>query len=215
MRAVTAEQKRQILQLAGDFPRLWAASTTTPRDRKRILRLLVRDITVTKGPEPKVVRLHVRWQGGEIETLQVQLPQKRADAIRYPTPFVERIRQLAVDHHDDEIVTLLRNEGHKSTTTGKPITPGTIKWLRYKHRIQAPQPPEGSLNVRQVRERYGVTSQSLFLRGFMVLTPNAREHGACARGGSVSVSQSRAGSSRFGALSLRANFGVSFLVALR
>lgn len=48
MRAVTAEQKRQILQLAGDFPRLWAASTTTPRDRKRILRLLVRDITVMK-----------------------------------------------------------------------------------------------------------------------------------------------------------------------
>src|SRR6266849_10268477 len=26
MRAVTAEQKRQILQLAGDFPKLWAAS---------------------------------------------------------------------------------------------------------------------------------------------------------------------------------------------
>ena len=37
MRAVTAEQKRQILQLAGDFPKLWAASTTTPRDRKRML----------------------------------------------------------------------------------------------------------------------------------------------------------------------------------
>ena len=50
MRAVTTEQKQQILKLAGDFPRLWAASTTTPRDRKRILRLLVRDITVTKGP---------------------------------------------------------------------------------------------------------------------------------------------------------------------
>ena len=41
------------------------------------------------------------------------------------------------------------------------------------------------------------------------------EEGHHARGGSVSVSQSRAGSSRFGALSLRANFGVSFLVALR
>jgi hypothetical protein len=32
---VTTEQKRQILQLAGDLPKLWAASTTTPRDRKR------------------------------------------------------------------------------------------------------------------------------------------------------------------------------------
>ncbi|MGA7453773.1 MAG: recombinase family protein, partial [Rhodoplanes sp.] len=159
IRAVTAEQKRQILQLAGDFPRPWAASTTTPRDRKRILRLLVRDITVTKGPEPKVVRLHVRWQGGEIEALRVQLPQKRADA---PTPFVERIRQLAVDHHDDEIVTLLRNEGHKSTTTGKPITPDTIKWLRYKNRIQAPQPPEGSRTfVRFARDMASASGWSI------------------------------------------------------
>jgi DNA invertase Pin-like site-specific DNA recombinase len=157
LRAVTAEQKHQILQLAGDFPRLWAASTTAPRDRKRILRLLVRDITATKGPEPKVVRLHIRWQGGETETLQVQLPQKRADAIRYPSPFVARIRELAVKHHDDEIVRLLRSEGCISTKTRRPITPATIKWLRYKHRIAAPQPPEGTLNVRQVRERYGVS----------------------------------------------------------
>ena len=71
MRTVTSEQKQQILALANDFPRLWAADTTTPRDRKRILRLLVRDITVVKGPEPKIVRLHVRWQGGQTETLQL------------------------------------------------------------------------------------------------------------------------------------------------
>lgn len=97
MRAVTAEQKRQILKLTKDFPRLWAASTTKPRDRKRILRLLVRDITVQKGPEPKLVRLEVRWQGGETETLQIQMPQNRADVIRYPEAFVARLRELAVD----------------------------------------------------------------------------------------------------------------------
>ena len=157
MRAVTAEQKRQILQLAKDFPRLWAASTTKPRDRKRILRLLVRDITVLKGPEPKLVRLQVRWQGGETETLQIQMPQNRADVIRYPEAFVARLRELAVDHHDDEIVALLRKDGQKSSTTGKPIALGTVKWLRYKHRIPAPKPPPGTLNVRQVREKYGVS----------------------------------------------------------
>jgi DNA invertase Pin-like site-specific DNA recombinase len=157
MRAVTAEQKRQILQLAKDFPRLWAAATTTPRDRKRILRLLVRDITVVKGQEPKTVRLHIRWQGGETETLRLQLPQNRAEVVRYPMAFVARIRKLAVDHHDDEIVAKLRDEGQKSTTTGKPITVATIKWLRFKHRIPAPPPPIGTLNVRQVREKYGVS----------------------------------------------------------
>ena len=157
LRAVTVEQKRQILLLAKDFPRLWSASTTTPRDRKRILRLIVRDITVVKGPEPKIVRLHVRWQGGATETLQLQLPQNRADAIRYPDAIVDRIRQLAVDHHDDEIVVLLRSEGYKCSTHEKPITLGAVKWVRYKHRIPAPQPPVGTLNVRQVRDKYGVS----------------------------------------------------------
>jgi Recombinase len=57
LRAVTAEQKRQILQLATDFPRLWNAPTTAARDRKRMLRLLIKDITVVKAPEPKLLRL--------------------------------------------------------------------------------------------------------------------------------------------------------------
>jgi DNA invertase Pin-like site-specific DNA recombinase/uncharacterized protein YndB with AHSA1/START domain len=156
MRAVTAEQKRQILALAKNFPRLWSAPTTTARDRKRILRLLVRDITVTRGPEPKIVRLHVRWQGGETEVLPLRLPPNRAEAIRYPEAFVARIRKLSIDHPDDDIVALLRAEGHHSAT-GKPFTVGAIRWIRYKHRISAPKPPAGSLSVRQVRERYGVS----------------------------------------------------------
>jgi hypothetical protein len=61
LRTVTADQKRQILQLARDFPRLWTASTTAARDRKRILRLLIRDITVLKSPEPKLLWLQIRW----------------------------------------------------------------------------------------------------------------------------------------------------------
>jgi len=65
LRTITAEQKRQILQLASDFPRLWTAPTTAARDRKRMLRLLIRDITVVKGPEPKLLRLHIRWQAAQ------------------------------------------------------------------------------------------------------------------------------------------------------
>jgi DNA invertase Pin-like site-specific DNA recombinase len=156
MRAVTSEQKQQILRLAKDFSRLWSASSTSPRDRKRILRLLIRDITVEKGKGQKLIGLHVRWQGGQTETLELQLPPNRADAVRYPDAFVQRVRHLALDHHDDEIVALLSNEGHL-TSTGKPLTLGTIKWLRYKYRIPAPQPPEGALTVRQMCDRYGVS----------------------------------------------------------
>ena len=156
MRAVTAEQKQQIRRLAENFPQLWAASTTAPRDRKRILRLLVRDITVSKGPEPKIVRLHIRWQGGATETLEVPQRPNRADVVRYPGPFVTRLRELAVTRHDDEIVQQLTDEGCLSST-GKPFTQSMIKWLRYKHQIPAPPPPDGTLSVRQVRDRYGVS----------------------------------------------------------
>jgi DNA invertase Pin-like site-specific DNA recombinase len=124
-RAVTAEQKQQIRRLAENFPRLWAASTTAPRDRKRILRLLVRDITVSKGPEPKIVRLHIRWQGGATETLEVPQRPNRADVVRYPNPFVTRLRELAVTLHDDEIVQQLNAEGCLSST-GKPFTQSMI-----------------------------------------------------------------------------------------
>jgi hypothetical protein len=91
MRAVTAEQKRQILQLAGDFPRMWAASTTTHRDRKRILRLLIRDVTISMDRNRRSSG-YVRWQGGATETLELRLPPNRAEAIRYPEAFVARVQ---------------------------------------------------------------------------------------------------------------------------
>jgi DNA invertase Pin-like site-specific DNA recombinase len=157
MRAVTAEQKQQILRLAGDFPRLWAAASTTSRDRKRILRLLIRDITVAKDlNDQKIVRLHLRWQGGATETLNVSLPPNRAEAMRYPEAFVARIWDLAADHDDKGIVAALREEGHRSSS-GRPLTPAMVKWIRYKHRIPGPKPPDHTLSVQQVRRRYGVS----------------------------------------------------------
>ncbi|MFC3326115.1 hypothetical protein [Mesorhizobium cantuariense] len=53
LRAVTAEQKQQIMQLGRDFPRLWCAPTTSPRDGKRMLRLPIKDITVAQGAGTK------------------------------------------------------------------------------------------------------------------------------------------------------------------
>src|SRR4029453_4868947 len=92
LKAMTAGKKRGILELATDFPTLWAASTTSARDRKRLLRLLIRDITVTRGPEPKRLCLNLRWQGGATESLELALPPRRADVVRYPQPFVARLR---------------------------------------------------------------------------------------------------------------------------
>ena len=156
LRSVTAEQKRQILQLGRDFPRLWKARTTSACDRKRMLRLLIRDITVAKGPEPKLLRLQVCWQGGANETIEVRQRPKRQDAIRYPDTFVAKIRDMAKLYHDGEIIDLLKSEGLTSST-GKPFTLSMIRWIRHKHHIPSPLPPAGTLTVGQVCQRYGVS----------------------------------------------------------
>jgi hypothetical protein len=120
------------------------------------LRLLVRDVTVSKGLQPKTLCLHIRWQGGATETLDVAQRPNRADAVRYPAPFVTRIRELATTLHDDEIVEQLNAEGCLSST-GKRFTQSMIKFLRSKHQIPTPPPPDGTFSVRQVCDKYGVS----------------------------------------------------------
>jgi DNA invertase Pin-like site-specific DNA recombinase len=156
MRSVTEEQKQQILQLGRNFPRLWKAKTTSTCDRKRMLRLLIRDVTVVKDPEPRLLRLQICWQGGATEVLEVRQRPKRQDAIRYPDTFVAKIRDMAKIYNNREIVELLNGDGLTSST-GKPFTLEMISCIRYKHRIPAPLPPAGTLTVGQVRQRYGVS----------------------------------------------------------
>src|SRR5260370_18114768 len=103
-----------------------------------MLRLLVKDITVTKGQEPKLLRLHIRWQGGAIETVELRLSPNRAEAVRYPDAFIAHIRALAATHDDDEIVALLNRNGLTSST-GRRFTVSMIRSIRSNHRL--PRPP--------------------------------------------------------------------------
>lgn len=160
-RVATPEQKEQVLALARDFPRLWHAPTTEAKDRKRMLRLLIKDITVEKRA-PKQLLLHIRWQGGACSDAQVALPPNIADRLRYPTELVERIRALAETLTDTQVAEQLNQEGQVSPK-GKEFTASMIQWVRDKHRIMGPQlkHPE-ELTVEQVMETFGVSRHVVY-----------------------------------------------------
>src|SRR5881397_1139193 len=100
----TPEQKAQVLALARDLPRLWHAPTTQSKDRKRMLRLLIKDITVEKPASEKQLLVHIRWQGGACSDVPVQLPLNIADRVRYPSAVVDIVRELARNLPDGKIV---------------------------------------------------------------------------------------------------------------
>jgi DNA invertase Pin-like site-specific DNA recombinase len=154
--AVTSEQRGEILALAREFPRLWNAPTTSAKDKKRMLRLLVKDITVERLTEPRQVVLHVRWQGGAWEDLVVDVPLRMADRLRYPKELVGQVRRLAAEKTDAEIADMLNQQDCRSAK-GKPFTQSMVAWIRYKHRIPAPElkRPE-ELTVAQVAENFNV-----------------------------------------------------------
>ena len=135
--SVTARAKEMILALAKDLPALWKASTTQAKDRKRILRLLVKDITLEKIAEPKKIILHIRWQGGICEDISIDLPQNYCDRIRYPEAIVKEIRELSKTLQDHEIARSFNKEGRLSAT-GKPFKGTMVKGIRSKYKIPAP-----------------------------------------------------------------------------
>jgi DNA invertase Pin-like site-specific DNA recombinase len=154
---LTADQQRQVRQLAEDLPRLWRAPTTTAKEHKRVLRLLIKDITLEKRAATHQAILHLRWQGGATEDLTVALPLKAAERWRYPETIVNKVRARAHDQTDEQIAEAFRKEGRKSAK-GRPFTAAMISWIRYKHRIVAPlgKRPE-ELTVRQLSEKFGVS----------------------------------------------------------
>jgi DNA invertase Pin-like site-specific DNA recombinase len=161
-RITTEEQKAKVLALALDLPRLWHAPTTQPKDRKRMLRLLIKDITVEKLPHPKQLLVHIRWQGGACGDICVQLPPNIADRVRYPAAIVDRVRHLAQNSPDREIADRLNQEGYVSAL-GKPFTGSIVKWIRYGYQIpkaRLVRPEE--LTVQQVAERFRVSPNVVY-----------------------------------------------------
>ena len=161
-RVATPEQKAKVLALASDLPRVWHAHTTQAKDRKRMLRLLIKDITVEKALNPKQLLAHIRWQGGACTDICVQLPPNIADRVRYAAAVVDRVRHLAQSLPDGDIADCLNQEGQVSAV-GKPFTGSMIQWIRYRYQIpRATLVRPEELTVQQVAERFRVSPNVVY-----------------------------------------------------
>jgi DNA invertase Pin-like site-specific DNA recombinase len=161
-RVATPEQKAQVLALARDLPRVWHAPTTQAKDRKRMLRLLIKDITVEKPLRPKQLLVHIRWQGGACTDICVRLPPNIADRVRYPVAVVERVRHLAQSLPDRDIADCLNQEGQVSAL-GKPFTGSMVHWIRFRYQIpRAKLERSDELTVQQVAERFRVSPNVVY-----------------------------------------------------
>jgi hypothetical protein len=102
--------REQIEALAHDLPALWAANSTSDKDRKRLLRAFVNDVTLTFKPHSDELTVGIRWRSGANERHTIKRPER--DCI--PSATLELIARLAADHSDAEIGAELQATGLRS-----------------------------------------------------------------------------------------------------
>ena len=88
--------RERIHALVSDLPRVWNDPCTPARERKRILRLLIEDVTLVRDRQ---IHLHIRWKGGATTSLDHPLPLSAPDLRRTSATVVEMVRALC--HRED------------------------------------------------------------------------------------------------------------------
>ena len=158
--ALTDERKQQIRQLASDFPALWADPDTPPRERKRIARLLIDDVTLTRTNQ---IHLHVRFRGGQTTTLTIPRPLNAWEARQTPADTLAEIDRLLDEHTDAEVAAKLNQAGRRSGTD-KPFTRTIIIKLRHTNNLPSHRErlrARGMLTQKQIADRLGVYTKTI------------------------------------------------------
>ena len=107
--------RQQVLALAQDLPRLWRDPATSDQDRKRMVRLLIEDVTLTKAEQIKV---QVRFKGGATRTLDLPVPLSAWRERKTSHEIVALIDDLLNTCCEQEIATELNRRGCQSGTHG-------------------------------------------------------------------------------------------------
>ena len=153
-------QRAALEALAADLPRLWNDPATRPRDRKRLLRTLIADVTLLPEPDRDRCRIGVRWHTGATDQITVA----RRGPGRTPTAAVDLVRRLGATTTDDVLAAQL-NAADLTTGKGQPFTARAVHWVRAAHQIRAPRTVplhDGEITVGEATRQLGVSASAIY-----------------------------------------------------
>ena len=131
---------------------------TSARDRKRLLRTLIADVTVLPEPDQAKVRIGIRWHTGAADVLIADRPLPPGPARRSPSPAVEMVRRLGPTTDTRDLAERLNTAG-LATGHGKPFDIAAVQWIRHAYKIPAPSPyTPGELSVAQAAGQLGCST---------------------------------------------------------
>lgn len=161
-RRLTKEEVRQkVLSLATDFPRIWNDPEVEARERKRMLRLLIEDVTLIKADQ---ITAHVRLRGGATRTLKVDRPLPLARIRKTKPEVVAEIDALLNEHCDRDVAEILNQRGHR-TWQNQPFTSTKIVNIRATYHLKSRfgrLREQGLLTTKEMSSALGVCINTVY-----------------------------------------------------
>ncbi len=160
---IDQEKREKILSLASDFPALWRNPNTPQRERKRMARLLIEDVTLIKNG---AVRVNVRFKGGATRSLTVSRTLASYETWKTSKEVVSEIDRLLDNHTYEEIATNLNERGF-SSGQGKAFDGRRINKIRRAYGLRdryARLRDQGLLSAQELAVKLGTTPRMVKVR---------------------------------------------------
>jgi len=139
-RHLTEDERETIRSLAAHLPELWAAPTTTPADRKEVLRLLIDRIVVTVDKGTEYVDVTAHWSGGHETQTRMRRPVARLVALSRHDELLGEIRRLRCEGYSAAgTAETLNRDGWVTPTQRSPFNERLIRAMVYRYG----SPPKG------------------------------------------------------------------------
>ncbi|WP_320040210.1 recombinase family protein [uncultured Desulfobacter sp.] len=182
--ALTPEQRDHIHTLSKDIKQVWQAPTTTYRDKKELLQILLQEVNISVDRTLNTAHLIIRWQTDAVTEIDMNLPKRNSPTIRTAQDTIDLVRRLAVHYNDAMIAGILNRQG-RQTARGHRFTANRVGNLRRHWNIPkfdpaSISPDEGELvTVQKAAKILDVASGTVhrwLLDGFIAgeqITPGA------------------------------------------
>jgi DNA invertase Pin-like site-specific DNA recombinase len=139
-RTLSPEEKKKLRHLGSDLHQVWAAPTTTDRDRKELLRALLEEVIVTVNKPERSAHLTLRWKGGALNEIDLALPRMKPRGLHTDEDTICLLRRLTVHYPDGIIAGILNRQGRR-TASGERFTANHVSSLRRYRQIPCYEPP--------------------------------------------------------------------------
>lgn len=135
---LTAEEITWLRSAGADLRSVWDAETTTHRERKQLLRCLIKEVVVTVHRDRHEADVRVVWTGGAATNLTSKLNRTGEHSRATGDQVLDFVRRLAPQYTNEQIAFIL-NGKRLRTGQGNSFTTKRVATLRLRLGIPSPK----------------------------------------------------------------------------